>query len=108
MYAFRKNIVILCITCVGVLGLLNVSVQFGRILDFFPGISISLLLAEEIHETESSGKNSETSCEVELFLAREGHVLQNRIVNHAVEVHLHSVNIPAHPAFEKDIPPPKA
>lgn len=108
MYAFRKNIIVLSIAFLGVLGLLNVSVQFGRILDFFPGISISLLLAEEIHETEGSEKGNETFSEVELFLAREGHILQNMIVNDAVEVYLHSVDIPTHPAFEKVIPPPKA
>jgi hypothetical protein len=108
MRSFRKNIVVLAITCMGVLGLLNVSVQFGRILDFFPGISISLLLAEEIHETEGSEKGHETLSEVELFLSRADHMLHNMIANHDVEVYLHSVNIPAHPAFEKDIPPPKA
>jgi hypothetical protein len=108
MHAFRKNIIVLSITCLGVLGLLNVSVQFGRILDFFPGISISLLLAEEIHETEGSEKGAETFSEVELFLAQEGHSLHSMIVNEAVEVYLHSVDIPTHPAFEKVIPPPKA
>jgi hypothetical protein len=108
MYAFRKNIIVLSITCLGVLGLLNVSVQFGRILDFFPGINISLLLAEEIHETDSSEKANETSCEIELFLARGCYMLQNLIVNEAVEVYLHSVDIPTHPAFEKVTPPPKA
>lgn len=108
MHAFRTNIIVFAITCTGVLGLLNVSVQFGRILDFFPGISMSLLLAEEITETEGSEKNNETFSEVELFLAREGHIFKNMIVNEAVEVCLHSVDIPAHPAFEKVIPPPKA
>jgi hypothetical protein len=108
MHAFRKNIIVLSITCMGVLGLLNVSVQFGRILDFFPGISISLLLAEEIHETEGSDKGNETFSEVELFLAREGHILQNMIVNDAVAVYLHSDDIPVHPAPEKVTPPPKA
>lgn len=108
MHAFRKNIIVLSITCMGVLGLLNVSVQFGRILDFFPGISMSLLLAEEIAETEGSEKSNETFSEVELFLSREGHILQSMIINEAVEVYLHSVDIPAHPAFEKVIPPPKA
>lgn len=108
MYAFRKNIIVLSITCLGVLGLLNVSVQFGRILDFFPGISMSMLLAEEIHETEGSEKGSETFSGVELFLAHEGHVLHTMFVNEAVEVHLHSVEIPTHPAFEKVTPPPKA
>lgn len=108
MYAFRKNIIVLAITCMGVLGLLNVSVQFGKILDFFPGVNISMLLAEEIHETENSGKSTETLPEVELFLLREGHILQNMIVNEAVEVYLHSVDVPTHPAFEKVVPPPKA
>lgn len=108
MHAFRKNIIVLSITCLGVLGLLNVSVQFGRILDFFPGISISLLLAEEIHETEGSEKAHETSTEIELFFAKGGYAIQNMIVNEAVEVYLHSVDIPTHPAFEKTTPPPKA
>ena len=108
MYAFRKNIIILSITCMGVLGLMNVSVQFGRILDFFPGISMSMLLAEEIQETEGSEKGHESFSEVQLFLAREGYVIQNIIVNEAVEVYLHSVDIPLHPAFEKATPPPKA
>ncbi len=108
MYAFRKNIIVLSITLVGVLGLLNVSVQFGRILDFFPGINISLLLAEEIMETEGSEKGGESFSEIELFFAKEGYTLQNLIVDEAVEVYLHSVDIPAHPAFEKVIPPPKA
>lgn len=108
MYAFRKNIIVLSITCMGVLGLLNVSVQFGNILDFFPGISMSMLLAEEIHETGHSEKGNETSGSIKLFFTQEAYVLQNMIVNEAVEVHLHSVDIPAHPAFEKVTPPPKA
>lgn len=107
MYTFRKNIIVLAITCMGVLGLLNVSVQFGRILDFFPGMSISMLLAEEIQETEGSEKGHEMGSQVELFLTRQGHTIQNMIVNEAVEVYLHSVDIPAHPAFEKATPPPK-
>lgn len=107
MHAFRKNIIVLSITSLGILGLLNVSVQFGRIMDFFPGMNISLLLAEEVHETEGSEKSNESFSEVELFLSREGHILQNMIVNEAVEAYLHSVDIPAHPAFEKATPPPK-
>lgn len=108
MRSFRKNILVLCITFIGVLGLLNVSIQFGRIIDFFPGISISLLLAEEIMETEGSEKSNEPFSEVELFFSKEAYVLQNLIVNDAVEVYLHSVDIPAHPDFEKATPPPKA
>lgn len=108
MYAFRKNIIILSITVAGVLGLLNVSVQFGRILDFFPGINMSLLLAEEVQETEGSEKGNESFSEVQLFIAREGYVFQSLIVNESIEVYLHSVDIPAHPAFEKATPPPKA
>lgn len=107
MYAFRKNIIVLSITCLGVLGLLNVSVQFGNILDFFPGISMSMLLAEEIHETENSEKGNETSGNVKLFFALKDYEFQNMIVDEAVEVHLHSVDIPTHPAFEKATPPPK-
>ena len=108
MRSFRKNILVLLITCTGVLGLLNVSVQFGRIMDFFPGISMSLLLAEEITETEGSEKGTETSSEVELFMSKEAHVLQNLIISDAVEVYLHNIDIPVHPAFEKATPPPKA
>lgn len=107
MYAFRKNIIVLAITCLGVLGLLNVSVQFGKILDFFPGISMSMLLAEEIHETEGSQKCPETSSDIQLFLTQEDHTFQSMIINEAVEVFLHSIDIPAHPAFEKATPPPK-
>lgn len=108
MRAFRKNIIVFSITILGVLGLLNVSVQFGRILDFFPGINMSLLLAEEITETEGSEKGQESSIEVELYLIKDSYVIQSQIVNEAVEVYLHSVTIPIHPAFEKVIPPPKA
>lgn len=108
MNAFRKNIIVLSITWLGVLGLLNVSVQFGRILDFFPGICLNLLLAEEITETEGSEKGQETSSEVELYLIKDSYVIQNQIINEAVEVYLHSVTIPLHPAFEKVTPPPKA
>lgn len=107
MRAFRKNIIILSITCLGVLGLLNVSIQFGRILDFFPGISMSLLLAEEVAETESSEKSQETS-EVELYLLKDSYIIHSLIINEAVEVYLHSTSIPAHPAFETLTPPPKA
>lgn len=96
------------ITGFSVLGLLNVSVQFGRILDFFPNINMSLLLAEEITETEGSEKSDENFSVPELFLAREAHVLHSLLVNEAVEVYLHSVDIPLYPAFEKVIPPPKA
>jgi hypothetical protein len=108
MNAFRKNLIVLSITWLGVLGLLNVSVQFGRILEFFPGISISMLLAEEITETEGSEKGKEFSAEVELYLVKESYVIKNQIINGAVEVYLHSVSIPLHPAFEKVVPPPKA
>jgi hypothetical protein len=108
MYAFRKNIAIYLITGMGVLGLLNVSVQFGRIIDFFPGISMSLLLAEELVETEGCEKGNEAFTTVDLFLAKETYVIQNLVVNHAVEVYLHSIDIPVHPAFEKATPPPKA
>jgi hypothetical protein len=107
MRSIRKNILVFIVTGFSVLGLLNVSVQFGRILDFFPGMSISLLLAEEITETEGSEKSNENFSEVELFLSRNNHVLHNLLVNDAVEVYLHSVDIPAHPAFEKATPPPK-
>ena len=108
MRSFRKNLLVLSITIIGVVGLLNVSIQFGRIIDFFPGISMSLLLAEEIAETEGSEKGNESFSEIELFLSKSSHTLQNLIVNDAVEVYLHSVDIPAHPAFEKATPPPKA
>lgn len=108
MRTFRKNIFVLLLTCIGVLALLNVSVQFGRLADFFPGISISLLLAEETSETDGLEKGNELSSEIELFLTKEGFVLQNLLVNDAVEAYLHSVDIPAHPAFEKATPPPKA
>lgn len=91
-----------------VLGLLNVSVQFGRILDFFPNINMSLLLAEEITETEGSEKSDENVSGPELFLTREAHELHSLLVNDAVEVYLHSVDIPLHPPFEKATPPPKA
>lgn len=109
MQAFRKNIIVLSITCLGVLGLLNVSVQFGRIIDFFPGMSMSMLLAEEIHETENSEKGTETfGSNFKLFFNLEGYELQNMTATEAVEVYLHSVDIPPHPAFEKVTPPPKA
>lgn len=108
MRSFRKNILVYLVTSFSVLGLLNVSVQFGRILDFFPGMNISLLLAEEITETEGSEKGTENSLEVELFITRDSNELHNLLINDAVEVYLHSVDIPVHPAFEKTTPPPKA
>ncbi len=108
MRSFRKNIVVFVITSFSVLGLLNVSVQFGRIIDFFPGMNISMLLAEEITETDGAEKSSESFSQVELFISRDSYVLHNILVNDAVEVYLHSVDIPAHPAFEKATPPPKA
>lgn len=108
MNAFRKNIIVFSITVLGILGLLNVSVQFGRILDFFPGINLSLLLAEEITEIEGSEKSQETSSEVELYIIKDSYIIQNQIINEAVEVYLHRVTIPLHPAFEKVVPPPKA
>lgn len=108
MNAFRKNIIVLSITWLGVLGLLNVSVQFGRILDFFPGISVSLLLAEEITETEGSEKGQESSSEIELYLVKDNYIIQNQIINEAIEVYLHSDAIPLHPAFDTVTPPPKA
>jgi hypothetical protein len=108
MKSFRKNILVYMIASFSVLGLLNVSVQFGRILDFFPGMNISLLLAEEITETEGSEKGNENILEVELFLTRDSYELHNLLVNDAVEVYLHSVDIPTHPSFEKTTPPPKA
>ena len=108
MYAFRKNIVITLITATGVLGLLNVSVQFGRIIDFFPGISMSLLLAEELVETEDCEKGSESLTTVDLFLSKEAHVIHNLGINYAVEAYFLSADLPAHPAFEKVTPPPKA
>lgn len=108
MNAFRKNIVVFSITILGILGLLNVSIQFGRILDFFPGISMSLLLAEEITETEGSEKGQENSSEIELYLIKDSYIIQSQIINEAVELYLHSVIIPLHPAFEKVTPPPKA
>lgn len=109
MHSFRKNIIVFMITGMGVLGLLNVSIQFGRILDSFPGVSMSLLLAEELaEETESSEKGNETFSTVDLFLAREAHVLHNLIIDHAIETCLQAANLPAHPAFEKVTPPPKA
>ncbi|HMV09483.1 MAG TPA: hypothetical protein PK325_18390 [Cyclobacteriaceae bacterium] len=108
MYAFRKNIAVFLITGLGVLGLLNVSVQFGRIIDFFPGISMSLLLAEELVETEDCEKGNETFMTVDLILSKEAYVVQALVINHAVEVYLHSVDIPVHPACEKATPPPKA
>jgi hypothetical protein len=108
MKVYRKKILILCITAIGVFGLLNVSVQFGKIIDFFPGISLSLLLAEEITETEGSEKGSESFSEIELFLTKGSFTIQNSIVDDSVEVYLHSVDLPAHPAFDKVVPPPKA
>lgn len=108
MHSFRKNIIVLSITWMSVLGLLNVSVQFGRILDFFPNVSISLLLAEELLETEGCEKGNEETSTVDLFLLKHGNFLHTLIANEAIEVVFHSVNLPAHPAFEKVTPPPKA
>lgn len=108
MNSFRKKIIVLSITFLGVLGLLNVSVQFGNILDFFPGISLSLLLAEEVTETSCCDKDHNSFAEVELYIVKHGYVIHHQIVNKAVGVYLHSVDIPLHPAFEKVTPPPKA
>jgi hypothetical protein len=106
MRTFRKNIFVFFVTGMGVLGLL--SVQFGRIIDFFPGVSISVLLAEELAETEGSEEGNEAFSAVDLFLTKEAYAMRNLIVSHAVEVCLHCAVLPVQPAFEKVTPPPKA
>lgn len=109
MHAFRKNILVIFITSFGVLGLLNVSVQFANIVDLFPNVNMSLLLAEEITETEG---NTETGNEnfslSEIILSHESHQLNNLFVSAAVNIIIHSVALPAHPDFERITPPPKA
>lgn len=109
MHAFRKNILVLLIASVGVLGLLNVSVQFARIVDLFPNANISLLLAEEITETEgNSEKGTENSSLSEFILLHESHDLNILFVSAANELIIQAVNIPVHPDFERVTPPPKA
>ncbi len=110
MQALRKKLLVLTISAVGVLGLFNVSVQFGAIMDFFPGVNVSLLLAEEITETENSGSASTNNNYGELVwtTVKDGYVLHTLLVTSVAEIYLHTVNIPMHPAFEKVTPPPKA
>lgn len=109
MRTFRKNILVLLITSVGVLGLLNVSVQFASIVDLFPNVNLSLLLAEEITETEGgTEKGNENSSPSELIFSRERHTLNNLVVSAAIELIIHAIDIPAHPDFERVTPPPKA
>ncbi len=108
MRAFRKNIIVFLITGMGILGLLNVSIQFGRIIDFFPGVSMSLLLAEELAEETGCEKGNEGFSSVDLFLTKEAYLTHSMIVDHAIETCFHSTEIPVHPAFEKATPPPKS
>lgn len=109
MHAFRKNILVLLITSVGVLGLLNVSVQFANIVDLFPNVNMSLLLAEEIAETEgNTEKGTENFSFSEIILSHESHELNNLFVSTAVNLIIHAVDIPVHPDFERVTPPPKA
>lgn len=106
MHALRKNILIVVVTSAGIVGLLNVSVQFGKVLDMFPGISVSLLLAEELAETAGDEKATETQF-IDLYLPREISALHACAASESVDACKHDVGIPAHPAFEKVTPPPK-
>jgi hypothetical protein len=109
MHAFRKNILVLLITSVGVLGLLNVSVQFANIVDLFPNLNISLLLAEEITETEgNTEKGTENFSLSELILSHESHDLNILFTTTATSLIIHAVELPVHPDFERVTPPPKA
>ena len=110
MEIFRKKILILFVTSVAAFALFNVSVQFGRILDCFPGLNASYLLVEEFTETaeNSSEKSGETLIELDFLLEKEHRLLQNLYINHSVSVFLHSVGIPPHPHFERATPPPEA
>lgn len=97
------------VTGVAALALLNVSMQFGRIIDCFPGMNLSYLLAEELAETTEgeSEKGSESISEIEFFLPRNNHAQHALSLSKAIRVLFHTADIPPHPHFEKVTPPPK-
>lgn len=109
MQVFRKKFLILMVTGVASLALLNVSMQFGRIIDCFPGMNLSYLLAEELAETAEgeSEKGSESISELEFFLTRDNHTQHALSLSREISVLFHTTGIPPHPHFEKVTPPPK-
>lgn len=109
MKVFRKKLLIILVTCVAIMSLLNISLQFNRIIDCFPGMNISSLLVEELAETAEGGseKSSESVSEPELLLTKELNTLHNLFFNHSVDVFFYAVNIPPQPHFDKITPPPK-
>jgi len=110
MQVFRKKILTFIVTSVAILALVNVSVQFGRIVDCFPGLNISYLLAEELAETSEGGqeKSAETVSEIDFLLTKECHSFHTLFFTKSIGVFLHHSNIPQHPHFDKVTPPPKA
>lgn len=109
MQVFRKKILTFIVTSVAILALVNLSVQFGRIVDCFPGMNISYLLAEELAETAEGGqeKSSEAVSEIDFLLTKEYHSFQTQHFTQSIGVFLHHSGIPPHPHFDKVTPPPK-
>jgi hypothetical protein len=108
MKVFRKKYLVSSIIGVAIFSLVNVSVQFGQIIDCFPGMYISYLLAEELLETESeTEKGTETVNEFDFTLTKHANSSLSTLIEHAVGVFFHTTSIPPHPHFEKDTPPPK-
>ena len=99
---------VLMVTCVAVVALLNISFQFNRVIDCFPGMNLSFLLAEELAETAGGGseKSNQSVFELEL-LTKEFNSLYNLFFSHSIGVFFHTVSIPQHPHFDKITPPPK-
>lgn len=110
MQLFRKKLLAFIATSVTILALVNVSVQFGRIVDCFPGMNISYLLTEELAETAESGqeKSAEIVSEIDFLLNRDYHSFHTLFFTKSIGVFLHYSNIPQHPHFDKITPPPKA
>jgi hypothetical protein len=109
MLVFRKKLLITLIAGTAVLGQLTISAQFGRILDSFPGINISSLLAEELIETAEgeSQKEGKVFSGMDIFMLKEFFVLHNFYVSESIAVFFHTSGIPPFPYFDTYTPPPE-
>lgn len=109
MSLFRKKILILLITGTAIIAVTNISIQLATIIQLFPSMNISNVLAEELIETaqDCSEESLDAYFGFDLFLTKDVYTLQNKSITNAVISFFNGIQLPTHPCLDKVIPPPK-
>jgi hypothetical protein len=106
---FRKKILVSCIAIMAATSLVAISGQMATILKFFPGVNVSYLLSEELLETAEGefGKETETTDGLEYYLNRNFKLRLTLHYSDFITSYFHNKEVPPHPYFEKNTPPPE-